>query len=216
MKNENNIIEISGVISEFPVYSHEIAGEAFFRMVLNAKRNSGNYDYIPVMVSEKLLFASSLNELAGKKCLVVGQIRSYKTRNKNKKKTDHHVFADRISVDPSIETHTVIGDINKANIIGYICNRPNFRVTPSGREISDIFIAVNRPRNKSDYIPCVAWGRDAVYISNFGAGSKVSINGRIQSREYVKKLEDGTEETRTAYELSVSRIDVLESWGERR
>ena len=98
---------------------------------------------------------------------------------------------------------------NEVTLIGYICKKPIYRQTPFGREISDILLAVNRAYNKSDYIPAIAWGRNARFCQNIEVGTKVKITGRVQSRNYEKKFEDGTTQTRTAYEVSISSLEIV-------
>lgn len=203
---ENNKVIISGEIVSGFVYNHECLGEKFFTTFVKITRPSGFDDVIPLMVSERLIKPTE----SYKGCFieVSGQFRSYNKKNENKVHLVLCVFAreirwiDRINED--------IG-INSIEINGYICKEPVYRKTPLGREIVDLILAVNRPYRKSDYIPCVCWGRTARFAEKLTVGDCVSVYGRIQSRDYIRKFEDGTVETRTAYEVSASRIDVLES-----
>lgn len=204
-KLSNNSVHMTGeIVSEF-AFSHECAGERFYTSKLKVARNSGYSDTIPIMTSDRLIAAESKG-FAGLKSSVIGQFRSHNEYVGGKKVLELYVFVlDIAIVDFSNE------DDNKISLNGYICKPPIYRKTPLGREIADLLIAANRSYGKPDYIPCIVWGRNARYISQFSVGTEVKLKGRIQSREYLKKLEDGTQETRIAYEVSVSRIDVVES-----
>lgn len=203
---KNNIVEITGeVISDFE-FSHEIMDEKYYLFRLASRRASGNTDYIPVMVSERLISIKS--DYIGKFLKISGQLRSYNFLSENKKRLLIFVFARGIE---TIEAFDCNENTNFIILNASICKEPVYRITPSGREISDVLVASNRLYNKSDYIPCICWGGNARFISRFPVGTKVEIEGRVQSREYLKKFEDGSEETRVAYEVSVNRIDVAES-----
>ena len=169
------------------------------------KRLSGSEDRIPLMVSERLVDVTQ--SYIGEYIQVQGQFRSYNRHEEKKNRLVLSVFAREISfVDGE-------GDKVKSNQIfldGYICKTPIYRRTPLGREISDMLLAVNRPYGKSDYIPCICWGRNARFTSGFEVGGHVQIWGRIQSREYVKKLDDDTTEKRVAYEVSVSKLEYVD------
>lgn len=209
MKNDffknNQVLILGEIISDF-TYSHEVMGESFYMLDIKVQRLSGNYDVIPVVVSERLI---DVNEsYVGMLICVNGQFRSYNRHEERKNKLVLSVFAREIFFVEEMEESS---KTNQIYLDGYICKEPIYRKTPYGREITDLLIAVNRPYSKTDYIPCIAWGRNARYASQLEVGTRIQLEGRMQSREYVKKFDDGTQETRTAYEVSVSRIDVVES-----
>jgi len=211
---ENNYLTLVGKVTGEKRLSHEIYGERFYIFDLSIPRLSGNADIIPITVSERLLTEETLTE--GKKLLVKGQFRSYNSYENEKNRLILTVFAkDIIEVEENEveeENEIVKKDIitNEVVLVGYICKKPIYRQTPFGREISDILLAVNRAYNKSDYIPCIAWGRNARFCQNLEVGSQVKIVGRVQSRTYEKKYEDGTTETRIAYEVSVGSLEVID------
>lgn len=198
----NNRVVLTGEIVSEPIFSHETFGEAFYELSLSVSRLSEKVDIIPITVSEKLL---SLDDFKiGKKVCVKGQFRSYNKLEGEKSKLILSVFVREI-VQASEEVNP-----NIIEITGFICKPPIYRTTPFKREICDILVAVNRAYNKSDYLPCIAWGRNARFIKNIEIGKKIFIVGRIQSREYQKKLDDGTILNKIAYEISVSRIQTDE------
>ncbi len=211
---ENNYLTLVGKVTGEKRFSHEIYGESFYVFNLEIPRLSGNSDIIPITVSERLIKEDTLQE--GKKLLVKGQFRSYNSYENEKNRLILTVFAKDImeveDVEEDEENEMVKKDTitNEVILIGYICKKPIYRQTPFGREISDILLAVNRAYNKSDYIPCIAWGRNARFCQNLEVGSQVKIVGRVQSRMYEKKHEDGTVENRVAYEVSVGSLEVIE------
>ena len=211
---ENNYLTLVGKVTGEKKFSHEIYGESFYVFNLEIPRLSGNSDIIPITVSERLIKEDTLQE--GKKLLVKGQFRSYNSYENEKNRLILTVFAKDImeveDVEEDEENEMVKKDTitNEVILIGYICKKPIYRQTPFGREISDILLAVNRAYNKSDYIPCIAWGRNARFCQNLEVGSQVKIVGRVQSRMYEKKHEDGTVENRVAYEVSVGSLEVIE------
>lgn len=210
---ENNYLTLVGKVTGEKRFSHEIYGERFFVFDLSIPRLSGNADIIPITVSERLIQDDTLQE--GKKLLVKGQFRSYNSYENEKNRLILTVFAkDLIEVEENEEedNEMVKKDTitNEVTLIGYICKKPIYRQTPFGREISDILLAVNRAYNKSDYIPCISWGRNARFCQNLEVGVQVKIIGRVQSRTYEKKYEDGTVESRVAYEVSVGSLEVIE------
>ena len=211
---ENNYLTLVGKVTGEKRFSHEIYGESFYVFNLEIPRLSGNSDIIPITVSERLIKKDTLQE--GKKLLVKGQFRSYNSYENEKNRLILTVFAKDImeveDVEEDEENEMVKKDTitNEVILIGYICKKPIYRQTPFGREISDILLAVNRAYNKSDYIPCIAWGRNARFCQNLEVGSQVKIVGRVQSRMYEKKHEDGTVENRVAYEVSVGSLEVIE------
>ena len=210
---ENNYLTLVGKVTGDKKFSHEIYGERFYIFNLAIPRLSGNSDIIPITVSERLIGENTLEE--GKKLLVKGQFRSYNSYEREKNRLILTVFAkDIIEVEENEdeENEIVKKDIitNEVVLVGYICKKPIYRQTPFGREISDVLLAVNRAYNKSDYIPCIAWGRNARFCQNLEIGAQVKIVGRVQSRMYEKKHEDGTVENRVAYEVSVGSLEVIE------
>ena len=210
---ENNYLTLVGKVTGEKKFSHEIYGERFYIFNLEIPRLSGNSDIIPITVSERLIKEETLQE--GKKLLVKGQFRSYNSYENEKNRLILTVFTkDIVELEENEEEENEIvkKDIitNEVVLMGYICKKPIYRQTPFGREISDILLAVNRAYNKSDYIPCIAWGRNARFCQNLEVGSQVKIVGRVQSRTYEKKHEDGTVETRVAYEVSVGSLEVIE------
>lgn len=202
---ENNQVVVMGeIVSDF-TYSHEIFGEGFYMVDIEVARLSASSDIIPMMISERLLDVTK--DYKGCKIIISGQFRSYNRHEERKNRLVLSVFAREI------EFVDEIGENSKTNQIfldGYICKEPIYRKTPLGREIADLLLAVNRPYGKSDYIPCICWGRNARYASAFQVGSRCAIWGRIQSREYVKKISEEEMESRIAYEVSVSKLEQVE------
>lgn len=203
-KVENNKVMIEGEISGELVFSHEVYGEKFYMVDVLARRLSGVPDAIPVTISERLIDVTQ--SCVGQHVHVFGEFRSYNRRDADKTRLSLSVFAHEIEF-----IEKLMDDENKIFLDGYICKEPAYRKTPFGREIADLLIAVNRSYGKSDYIPCVAWGRNARYASGLDVGSRIQICGRIQSRQYVKKLDDGHAEERTAYEVSISKLEVVDN-----
>lgn len=205
---ENNRVSIIGeIVSEFK-YSHEVFGEGFYLVNVSVNRLSDMVDIIPLMISERLVDVTK--DYRGMKIEVSGQFRSYNRHEGVKNKLILSIFVREFEF---LEDDAQIEDQAKANQIyldGYICKPPVYRKTPLGREIADILVAVNRPYGKSDYIPCIAWGRNARYASTIEVGGHLQIWGRVQSREYTKKINDEEVEKRVAYEVSVSKIDLIE------
>lgn len=207
---ENNHLVLVGKVTSDKRFSHEIYGEKFYIFDLAVPRLSGNADIIPITVSERLL---SINELKiDSKIIVEGQFRSYNSYENERNRLVLTVFAKDIKfVENQEEEIEVSKDVvsNEVILNGYICKKPIYRQTPFGREISDLLLAVNRVYNKSDYIPCIAWGRNARFCENIPVGTEVKIVGRVQSRTYEKKYDDGRVETKVAYEVSVSSLEVV-------
>ena len=202
---ENNQVSIVGeFISDFQ-YSHEVYGEGFYMVEVAVSRLSNFSDYIPLMISERLIDTSQ--SYIGQKVYVTGQFRSYNRHEELKNRLVLSVFVREIEF---IEEETEEMKSNQILLDGYICKDPIYRKTPLGREIADLLVAVNRSYGKSDYIPCICWGRNARFAARFEVGVHVQIWGRIQSREYVKRLNEDEVEKRTAYEVSVSKIEYME------
>lgn len=202
---ENNKVALSGTGASNLKYSHTVFGEKFYLFDLEVKRLSQSTDIIPIMVSERMIDVSG--DWVGQILSIKGQFRSYNKHEDDKSKLILSVFAREIEVLGEIP---FLGDGNSIFLDGYICKEPVYRKTALGREISDLLLAVNRPYGKSDYIPCICWGRNARFVSTLEVGTRLQLDGRIQSREYQKKLDDGTAEIRTAYEVSVSKVSVVE------
>ena len=201
---DNNMVTISGKISSEAEFSHEVYGEGFYSFILDVPRLSESFDKIRITISERL--TSKENLQSGKYVEVEGQFRSYNNYKSNDgNKLVLTVFAREINF---LEDEKKIKNPNQIYLNGFICKSPIYRTTPFGREITDMLLAVNRPYNKSDYIPCIAWGRNARFSSNLEVGQNIKIWGRIQSRDYHKKLETGETVTKRAYEVSVSKMEI--------
>ena len=201
--SENNVITLVGTIVSERTFSHEVYGEGFYSFDIEVPRLSENSDIIPVTVSERIL----TDEFCiGQKVVIDGQFRSYNNYENEKNKLVLTVFAKDIRIFDEKDEEIV--NPNEICLTGFICKKPIYRTTPFGREIADILLAVNRAYNKSDYIPCITWGRNARYCQNIEVGEKVRLWGRIQSRQYEKKFENGTSEIRRAYEVSVSKMEI--------
>lgn len=200
----NQVVVIGEIVGDF-VYSHEIFGEGFYMVDLLVPRLSDSSDLIPLMVSERLLDVEK--DYRGQAIMVSGQFRSYNRHEEHKNRLILSVFVREVEFLEDMD------DAEKTNYIfldGYICKEPIYRKTPLGREIADILLAVNRPYGKSDYIPCISWGRNARFSGNFRIGERCRIWGRIQSREYMKKLSEDEVEKRVAYEVSVSKLELVD------
>lgn len=196
----NNTVELSGEVIDNPQYSHEIYNEAFYEFNLKVMRLSDTYDIVPVTISEKLLFDNQVEK--GKKISAVGQFRSFNKLEDGKSRLMLTMFVRELKpFDENLNP-------NKIEIVGYICKDPVYRTTPFKREICDVLLAVNRNYNKSDYLPCIAWGRNARFVKNLQVGDKVIVSGRIQSREYQKKQDDGNVASHIAYEVSLSQVSL--------
>ena len=202
---ENNQVSITGKIVTGFTFSHQVYGEGFYTMDLLVKRLSDSEDRIPVMVSERLVDVTQ--DYVGQYVEIHGQFRSYNRHEELKNRLVLSVFVREIEF---IEEETEEMKSNQILLDGYICKDPIYRKTPLGREIADLLVAVNRSYGKSDYIPCICWGRNARFAARFEVGVHVQIWGRIQSREYVKRLNEDEVEKRTAYEVSVSKIEYME------
>lgn len=194
----NNKVFLKGEVMTEHKYSHETFGEAFYELSIGVERLSGTKDILPITVSEKFISNGKFD--VGKTICIKGQFRSYNKLEKDKSKLMLTVFVREV-----LDNDTDINS-NIIEITGYICKPPVYRTTPFNREICDVLLAVNRSYNKSDYLPCIAWGRNARFIKDAGVGQKVNIVGRIQSREYQKTAEDGSAQNKTAYEISITRV----------
>ena len=203
---ENNQVSIIGKVVSGFTFSHEVFGEGFYMVELSVKRLSDSSDRIPVMISERLIDVAQ--DYQGEYIQVEGQFRAYNRHEEKKNRLVLSVFAREVSfveeADDKVRSNQIFLD-------GFVCKPTVYRKTPLGREIADMLIAVNRPYGKSDYIPCICWGRNARFASGFEVGSRVQIWGRIQSREYMKRLEGELTERRTAYEVSISKLELAET-----
>lgn len=203
---ENNTVTLVGKVFTPLEFSHELYGEKFFNFILEVPRLSETKDYLPITISNRLF--EGMNLEVGTRVKIEGQLRSYnrKSPEEGKNKLILTVFARDISIVPEEE---VVKNPNEIFLDGFICKKPVYRTTPLGREITDLLIAVNRPYNKSDYIPVIAWGRNARFSEKLEVGDRIRLWGRVQSREYQKKLGDEVV-TKVAYEVSITRMDVVE------
>ena len=199
---EKNIAELCGAVLSELKFSHKTYGEIFYTFVLGIERRSGYIDEINIMVSERLIFDNTPRP--GDYVEIKGQVRTYNELSEGRNKLNVVVFAKEIYMSENFGYNE-----NYVYLEGFLCKEPLKRTSPLGREICDLMLAVNRMYNKSDYIPCIAWGRNAGYAESLGVGTKLSVEGRIQSREYRKKLEDGTSETRKAFEVSIVKIEEM-------
>ena len=204
INNNNKVTVIGEIVSDFS-FSHETYGEKFYTFGVSVVRTSGYEDVIPVMISERLI--DTQQSYIGQCIRVDGQFRSYNRHEEKKNRLVLSVFAREL------EFVSEIPEGERSNQIfldGYICKPPIYRKTPLGREIADLLIAVNRSYGKSDYIPCITWGRNARFTAGLTVGTEIQVFGRIQSREYVKKISETEAEHRIAYEVSISKLEVLD------
>ncbi len=199
-ENENNKMRLIGKIVSKPKYAYEIQGEGFFEFDVAVERLSGTTDVIPATISERLLMGKRID--VGETIYAVGQFRSFNKVENGRSRLKLTAFIQELLPVADSE------NTNRITLKGYVCKPPIYRTTPSDREIADVMIAVNRAYNKSDYIPCVIWGRNARFASTLALGDMIAVSGRLQSREYQKKLSETESKTMTAYEVSVSRIEL--------
>jgi len=204
MKENNNKITVFGLITK-PAFNHEANGEKFYKAFVATKRISGAVDTLPVIISDRII---DMNEIKYGDCVMItGQIRSHNLHVGEKHKLELFIFTETIEV---YENEVEVPFNNEVTFNGFICKEPIYRTTPLNREIADVLIAVNRPYGKSDYLPCIAWGRNARFVGNLPVGTHIEVTGRFQSREYNKKISEDETETRVAYEVSVSKVEVVE------
>ena len=212
--SDNNHLILVGKVTSEKRFSHEIYGEKFYIFDMEVPRLSDTTDIIPITASERIISDELI--AIGNKLIIKGQFRSYNSYENERNKLILTVFAkdvilaedENLSEEEKEETQRTS---NEVTLVGYICKKPIYRQTPFGREIADILLAVNRAYNKSDYIPSIAWGRNARFSQNLPTGTEVKIIGRVQSRNYEKKHEDGTIENRVAYEVSISSLEVIDA-----
>lgn len=198
---EDNEACVIGEVCGYLTYSHDVHGERFYRFMLRSERLSENSDLICVTISEKMLTEISID--IGMRLKICGQFRSYNNYTGLGNKLVLTLFAKDVTVADESEKA-----MNEIYLNGYVCKPIVYRVTPFGREIADILLAVNRAYNKSDYIPCIAWGRNARFVKHLDVGCNVKIWGRMQSREYQKKINETETVTKTAYEVSINRLEI--------
>ena len=201
--DNNQVVIAGGVVKDFE-FSHDVFGEGFYILEVAVSRLSNSYDVIPLMISERLIDVKQ--SYVGRFIEVFGQFRSYNRHEENKNKLVLSVFVREVNL---LESEDEIQRPNSIFLDGYICKEPVYRKTPLGREIADLLLAVNRPYGKSDYIPCICWGRNARFAESFAIGGHIQLWGRIQSREYQKKIDENEYEKRIAYEVSVSKMEYL-------
>ena len=202
---EYNNVKLQGKIVSEKVFNHDIYGEKFYKFNLEVPRLSETVDVIPIIISERLMLDKDLS--IGKIIKITGQYRSYNSLENEKSKLVLMVFVKEIENILKLDENE---NPNEIILNGFLCKEPIYRTTPFGREIVDMLLAVNRAYNKSDYIPVIAWGRNAKYCENLEVGKNIKVVGRIQSRQYEKKFENGTVEKRFAYEVSVSKLEIIE------
>ncbi len=205
---ESNNVAIYGTVTSKPEFSHEMYGEGFYTVYLEVPRLSDIFDILPITISERLI--SGFNVDIGSNLLVEGQLRSYNKYHEGTNKLILTIFARNLKI-----MEQEVKNPNQIYLDGYVCKKPVYRTTPFGREITDMLLAVNRPYNKSDYIPCIAWGRNARYSESLEIGDRIKIWGRIQSRNYQKKISEEEIITRTAYEVSISKMELCGAESDR-
>ncbi|SJZ55146.1 Single-strand binding protein family protein [Garciella nitratireducens DSM 15102] len=201
---DTNKVIIAGKIKNELEFSHSIYGEAFYNTYIEISRLSDIKDVLPISVSERLIQGKKLK--VGDYVSVEGQLRSYNKMINGNNKLVLLIFVKELEL---ISSREEIENPNQIYLDGFICKSPSYRTTPFGREITDLLVAVNRPYNKSDYIPCIAWGRNARFCGNLKIGQHLNLWGRIQSREYQKKYPTGEIVNKVAYEVSISKMELL-------
>lgn len=200
----NNEVRLEGVVDSAPEYSHEIYGEGFCKLCLKVPRLSDNYDSVILTISERMI--NDFDLYPGRLIQVEGQFRSYNNYSDEGNKLVLTVFVKKL--------YDMTEDYESPNAIylnGFICKPPVYRVTPFGREICDVLIAVNRQYGKSDYIPCITWGRNAKFTGSLDVGTNIRLWGRIQSRDYKKKISEEEFAEKTAYEVSVTKLEIVKN-----
>lgn len=201
---DNNQVTISGEIASDFTFNHELFGEKFYLVEVNVSRKSGYVDRLPVIVSERLMDVEQ--NVKGLNIIARGQYRSYNKHDADKNRLILSVFAMEVEfLDEGLESY----ENNFIYMEAFVVKEPTYRTTPYGREITDLLVAVNRPYGKADYIPCICWGRNAKFASNFEVGTQCIIRGRIQSRYYTKRIADEYTEERVAYEVSVNTVERI-------
>lgn len=197
-----NLAELRGVLSAAPAFSHMSRGERFFIFPIETRRLSGAVDRINVVARESLLSAVPVQE--AQSVHIIGELRSFNNKRGEGAKLVITVFARGIAFDDG-------EDLNRVALTGTLCKPPNLRVTPKGRDICDLMLAVNRRCGRSDYLPCICWGRRARDAAVFGVGDRLTLCGRIQSRPYIKVI-DGLQVNKVAFEVSVTELEPSSTW----
>ncbi|WP_026486023.1 single-stranded DNA-binding protein [Caldanaerobius polysaccharolyticus] len=203
----NNVVNLVGKLVSDLEYNHELFGEVFYRTTMEVPRLSESKDLLPLTISERLI--QGLDIKRGTRLQVEGQLRSYNRVTEDGKR--HLVLTVFVRDLKVIGDDVVVKNPNEIFLDGYICKKPVYRSTPFGREITDLLIAVNRAYKKSDYIPVIAWGRNARYSEKLEIGNRIRLWGRVQSREYQKKISEDEVVTKTAYEVSISKMEKVEA-----
>lgn len=202
--NENNYVRITGYVEKF-IYNHTAYDERFYSSFVHSQRRSGTVDDIPVIASEYLV---KKDDFDGKYVEIDGEFRSMNMEVEGKSKLILQLFVKNIRI---VKTKEYADDENEIVLDGFLVKNPIYRVTPNGRQIAGLMIAVNRPFGRSDYIPCICWGGNAKWAENLEVGTEIFVQGRIQSREYVKRLSEDESEIRTAYEVSIGKMGVTKN-----
>lgn len=202
--NENNNVRITGYVDKF-VYDHTAYDERFYSSCVHSQRRSGTVDDVPIIASQYLIHKK---DFAGKYVKIEGEFRSMNVHTGEKSRLVLQLFVKNIQIIKSKEN---MDGENEIVLDGFLVKKPIYRVTPNGRQIADLMIAVNRPLGKSDYIPCICWGKSAKWAENLEVGTEIFVQGRIQSREYVKRLSEDDSEIRTAYEVSIGKMGVTKN-----
>ncbi|MGL5693305.1 MAG: single-stranded DNA-binding protein [Peptostreptococcaceae bacterium] len=202
IKDDTNVVYLRGELDEDMEFSHEIFGEKFFNTRIKINRLSDSYDVLPLTISERLL--EEVDIASNNMVNVIGQLRSYNKNIESKNRLVLTIFVRELK-----QSEEENKDPNSIFLDGYICKAPIYRKTPLGREITDLLVAINRPYNKSDYIPSIVWGRNAKFAKTLKVGDRIQMWGRVQSREYEKKVDEGESIKKVAYEVSISKIKKL-------
>lgn len=205
MKERNNNITVWGLVAEEPIFNHESNGEDFYKTFITVRRTSGAFDTLPVVISDRIIDMKEIK--VGDCVMITGQVRSHNLHIGEKSKLELFIFTEIIEI---YENETELSFDNNVVLRGFIRKEPIYRVTPLGREITDVLIAVNRAYGKSDYIPCIVWGRTAKFVGHLPVGTHIEMTGRFQSRPYAKKISEDEIENRVAYEVSVGRVEIIE------
>jgi hypothetical protein len=211
---QSNYIRVVGSVNSELEFSHEVFGEKFYEFYLEVPRLSDTKDLLPVIISERII--NDINMDIGNYVVIDGQFRSYNRYEDLSNKLLLRIFVRDIKVPNEEELEEIKKHPNEVFFNGFLCKDTKYRTTPFGREITDMLIAVNRSYNKSDYIPCIAWGRNARYCENLEVGDHVKVWGRIQSRRYQKKHDEDEYQTKTAYEVSITKLEHIKTDNNRK
>ena len=196
MDETRNDLLLRGTAAAEPAFSHENHGQRFYRFPLSVRRLSAQADVLQVIATGEQL--SHLLPLTGRRLEIQGQLRSFNNKSGQGSRLVISAFT-RLLVETAGE------DVNIIELKGAICKPPVLRRTPLGRCICDMMLAVNRRYGRADYLPCIAWGQVAMVTGQLPVGSTLALEGRVQSRVYTKVV-DGVPQERTAYEVSIMRL----------